>query len=155
MMDYYDDNVLMMIFIIHSQEFCTLAITAHYRVKRHKWDDKRSNKFCQIIWNSCIYLSPHPVIQFHPSNPPHWGGVSVSNYDNAYNSDDDSNLFQGRSPHQQTQPQGAQWPTWEIHRKHGYAPTESQSYHHQVNIMIKMLTMMTMIMMIWIDDHDD
>ena len=40
--------------------------------------------------------------------PPHWGGVSVSNYDNAYNSDDDSNLFQGRSPHQQTQPQGAQ-----------------------------------------------
>ena len=28
--------------------------------------------------------------------------------DYAYYSDDDSNLFQGRSPHQQTEPQGAQ-----------------------------------------------
>ena len=48
-------------------------------------------------------------------------------------------ILQGRSPYEQTQPQGAQWPAWEIHRKHGNAAWESPSYYHQVNMMMMMM----------------
>ena len=58
-------------------------------------------------------------------------------------------LFQqGRAPHKQTEPERAERPTWEIHRKHGYAATESQSYYHEVSMVMMMRRRMIMMMVI-------